>query len=82
MRKVWLFLKFTTSETGQKTITIRILLYISRSKGNQVMKFDQLIEHKMKNIFLEKLYTKCDGEASPTTFYKKIKIEHIFGLTV
>ena len=46
------------------------------------MKFDQLIEHKMKNIFLEKLYTKCDGEASPTTFYKKIKIEHIFGLTV
>ena len=27
---------------------------ISRSKGNQTMKFGQLIECKMRNIFLEK----------------------------
>ena len=31
----------------------------------------------MRNIFLEKSYKKCGGEASPRPFYKKIKIEHI-----
>ena len=36
-----------------------------RSKGNQAMKIGQLIECKMTNIFLEKSYTKCDGETSP-----------------
>ena len=30
----------------------------------------------MRNIFLEKSWTKCGREASPTSFYKK-KIEHI-----
>ena len=38
----------------------------------------QLIEYKIRNIFLEKSWTKCGGEASPTHFYiKKKKIEHI-----
>ena len=41
---------------------------ISRSKGNQTMNFDQLIECNMRNIFLEKLYTKCGGETSPRPF--------------
>ena len=27
----------------------------------------------MRNIFLEKSYTKCDGETSPRPFYKKSK---------
>ena len=31
------------SQTGQQTITIHILPDISRSKGNQAMKFGQLI---------------------------------------
>ena len=44
-----------TSRTGQQIITIHTLLNISRSKGNQTMKFGQLVEFKMKNIFLEKL---------------------------
>ena len=44
------------------TIVIHILPNISRSKGNQTMKFDQLIEYKMRNIFLEKSCTKCGGE--------------------
>ena len=26
------------------------------------MKFDQLIEYNMRNIFVEKSYTKCAGE--------------------
>ena len=31
-------------------------------KGNQTMKFGQLTECYMRNIFLEKSYTKCGGE--------------------
>ena len=34
------------------------------------MKSGQLIEHNMRNIFLEKSYTKYSGEASPRLFYK------------
>ena len=36
------------------------------------MKFGQLIEYNMTNIFLEKLYTKCGGETSPTPFSEKL----------
>ena len=35
----------------------------------------------MRNIFLEKSYTKYCGEASPRHFGKKIEIEHISGST-
>ena len=38
------------------------------------MKFDQLIEYNIRNIFLEKSYTKSSGEASPRPFYKKSKL--------
>ena len=42
------------------------------------MKFGQLVECNMTNIFLEKSYAKCDRETSPTSFSeKKIKIEHM-----
>ena len=34
--------------------TNKILPNISRSKGNQIMKFSQIIEYNMKNNFLEK----------------------------
>ena len=37
------------------------------------MKFGQLVEHNMKNIFAEKSYTKCAGETIPT-YQKKKKI--------
>ena len=47
---------------------------ISRSKGNQTMKFGQLIECNMRNIFLEKLYTKCGGETSPRPFSEQLKL--------
>ena len=46
------------------------------------MKFGQLIEHYMRNIFLEKSYANCVGETRPRPFLKKIKIEHISGLPV
>ena len=38
------------------------------------MKFGQLIESNMKNIFLEKSYTKCDGETSPKPFSEELKL--------
>ena len=43
-----------TSQPGKQTTAIHILSNISRSKYNQTMKFGQLIEHNMRNIFLEK----------------------------
>ena len=60
-----------TSETGEHIITIHILYSISASKENQTMEFSRLIKYKMRNIFLEELYTKCGVEASPCPFYKK-----------
>ena len=41
---------------------MHILSNISRSKGNQTKKFDQLIEYNLRNIFVETLYTKCAAE--------------------
>ena len=46
--------KFMTSQTGQQIITIHILSNILTSKRNQTMKYDQLIEYKMRNNYLEK----------------------------
>ena len=61
---------------------MHILLNISRSKGNQTMKFGQLIECNMGNIFPEKSHTKCEGKTSHRPFSEKIKIEHISGSIV
>ena len=44
------------------------------SKCNQTMKLGHLIEYYMRNVFLEKSYTKCVGEPSPRLFYKKSKL--------
>ena len=38
------------------------------------MNFGQLIENNMRNIFLEKSHTKCDGETIPRPFSKKSKL--------
>ena len=38
------------------------------------MKFGQLRECNMRNIFLEKPYTKCRGKTSPRPFSKKLKL--------
>ena len=50
-----------------------ILPNISRGKDKQAMKFGQLIEYNMRNIFVEKSYTKCAGETIPRPFSKKSK---------
>ena len=45
---------------------------ISRSKGNQEMKFSRLIEYNMSNIFLKKSNKKCGGNTIPRS--KKSKL--------
>ena len=47
---------------------------ISRSKVNQTMKFGQLIEYNMRNIFVEKSYTKCGEETIVIPFSKKSQL--------
>ena len=42
-----------TPQPGKQTIVIHILPNILRSEDNQAMKFSQLLEYKMGNIFLE-----------------------------
>ena len=58
-----------TSQTRQQTITIHILPSIS-SKPNQDMKFGQVIECNVRNIFLKKLYAACGEEACRRPFHK------------
>ena len=38
------------------------------------MRFDQLIDYNVRNIFFEKSYTKYDGETSPRSFPEKSKL--------
>ena len=38
------------------------------------MKFDQLIQHNIRHIFLEKLYTKRGGETITRSFSKELKL--------
>ena len=38
------------------------------------MKFGQLVEYNIRNIFLEKSYTKSGEEASLRPFYEKSKL--------
>ena len=47
-----------TSQPGSQRIAIHVLPDISQSKGNQTMKFGQLIEYSKRNIFLQKLRRK------------------------
>ena len=57
-------------QPGKQTITIHIIGNISGSKGNQAMKFGQLIAYSMRNNFFENSYTKGCGEILPDPFLK------------
>ena len=46
------FGKFMTSQAGIQTIIINVLQNISKSKGNQTMKFGYFIEYNVKNVFV------------------------------
>ena len=60
-----------TSQAGQQTIVIHTLPNISRSKGNQTIKFGQLIECN-RNIFLQKSFAESGEKTSPRPFSEKL----------
>ena len=59
-----------TSRTGQQIITIYILPNISVGKGNQAMKFGQLIEYKMRNFSLKNYMQNVVEKLAPDLFLK------------
>ena len=68
-KKIGLISKFMVSQPGKQTITIHILLNISRSKGNQTMEFGKLVEYKKKNIFPQKSWRKSSRKASSKSLF-------------
>ena len=50
------------SQTEKPLMTTHLFPNISRRKSDQTVKFSQLIEYSIRNIFLEKLYIKCGGK--------------------
>ena len=62
-----------TSQLGLQAIAIHILTNISQIKGNQAMKFGQLIEYNNRNFFLQKLCRKWGTETSSRRLYKSLK---------
>ena len=63
-----------TSHPGQQTIRTHILFNISRSRGNQPMKFLQLIEYNMRNNFFKKPCKKFGGDTILRPLSKKLKL--------
>ena len=57
------------SQPGFQTNAIHILLNISQSKDNQIIKFSQLIENNKVNIFLQKLCGKLDRKTSSRSLF-------------
>ena len=60
-----------------QTIAMHILINISRSEDNLVMKFGHLTECSMRHISLEKSYTKCDGETILKLFLTLITLDFL-----
>ena len=61
-------------QPGQQAIVIHIFPNISRSKGNQTIKFGQLIECNMRNLFLEKIKHKMWWRNQSETLSEKLKL--------
>ena len=74
IRKIKLISKFMPSQPEKQIIPMHILINISRSKGSKTIKFGQLIECKMRNIFLQKPFVKRGRETIPRLFSKNSKL--------
>ena len=74
IRKIWQTLKSTTSQPGQQTNLTDTLTHISRSKDNLAMKTGQSLQYNVRNISLEKSFTKCGRETIPRPFSKKLNL--------
>ena len=67
-----------TSQPGNQTIAIHIFPNISRSGGKQTMKFGQLIEYNMRNIFFLENHAQNKAEKLfPDPFLKTSKLSVI-----
>ena len=66
-----------TSKTKRQAVLINIFSDISKSKGDQAMKFNQLIEKSTRNIFLQKLCKNTAERVVPDLFlfFKKASYE-------
>ena len=65
MKKLSLISNFMTSQPGKKQLQY-IYCPILTKRGNQTTKSGQLIEYSsMRNIFLQKSYTKCGKDTIP-----------------
>ena len=71
-----------SSQPEQQIITIQVLPNISRSKGNQEIKFGQLIEYNVRNIFLQKSRRSWDKESSPILIFVFSKASYKAGITL
>ena len=60
-----------TSQLGNEELQYT---HCSISEEVKAIKFGQLAEYSMKNIFLGKQYTKCGEETIPRFFSKKSKL--------
>ena len=58
-----------TSQPGLQAIAVHILPNISQSKGNQTIKFGQLIEYIKRNIFFQKLSGKWGRETNSRSLF-------------
>ena len=58
------------SQTGYHTIAIDISPDISKSKGNQTMKFGQLVENNIRKIFLKNYEQNEVDKLVPDSFIK------------
>ena len=70
---LWQTSRFLTSQPGLQKIAIQIFPNISQNKGNQTIKFGQLIEYNKRNIFLQKLWKNEARRLVPDlfSFFKK-----------
>ena len=59
-----------TAKTGRQEFALYILSNISRRNDNQKVKFCNLIEYNMRNIFPEILYSKWGGETGLNPYLK------------
>ena len=59
-----------TWQPGKQTNAINILRNISRYRINQTMEFGHLVEYNIRNIYLNRSYTKCGGNTIPKVFSK------------
>ena len=66
--------KFYDTTAWLKNCRDKHIAQYFEKKDNQTIKFGQLIECSMRNIFLEKSYTKWDRETSPRIFSEKLKL--------